>query len=90
MAKATRRGEIKPADARLKFRALQRLLEGNLRIARQDDLLTLAFEMALGSSLSVYDCLFIALAKMRVLPLYTRDESQHDEAMRNGVASIIL
>jgi predicted nucleic acid-binding protein len=90
VVKATRRGEIKPGDARLKFRVLQKLVEGNLRISRQDDLLPVAFEMALGSSISVYDYLFIALAKTRLLPLCTRDKSQHKEALRNGVSSTLV
>ncbi len=90
VVKAAKRGEIKPAEARLKFRVLEKLLEGNLMIARQDDLLPLAFEMALGSSLSVYDYLFIVLAKTRLLPLSTRDKSQHQEALRQGVPSKIL
>jgi predicted nucleic acid-binding protein len=81
---------MKPGDARLKFRVLQKLVEGNLRISRQDDLLPVAFDMALDSSISVYDYLFIALAKTRLLPFCTRDKSQHKEALRVGVPSTLL
>ena len=64
ITKATRRELITRNDARLKFQALLKLMEGNLRLARDADLLKLAFEMALGKAkLPVYDYLFIALAQ---------------------------
>jgi len=91
IVEAARRGEISQSDARAKFMALLKLSEGNLRLVRNGELFQHALAIALGEArLSVYDGLFIALAKKMFLPLYTRDKLQHEAALQQAVPSTLL
>jgi predicted nucleic acid-binding protein len=51
----------------------------------QAELYAQAFEIAIRSSLPIYDTLFIALAKARRVPLITSDPSQAEAARKLGV-----
>lgn len=56
------------------------------QVIEQAELYPRAFEIAVGSSLPVYDALFVALAKARGLTLVTSDPSQAEAARKLGVA----
>ena len=51
----------------------------------QAELYARAFEIAIRSSLPIYDALFIALAKARRVPLITSDPSQAEATRKLGV-----
>ena len=81
--KRVRRGELESRQANRLFREF--VTSVPFKIAEQAELYVPAFELARGSSLSVYDSLFIALAKALGLPLVTSDRAQAEAAKRLGV-----
>ncbi|MCD6244484.1 MAG: type II toxin-antitoxin system VapC family toxin [Candidatus Korarchaeota archaeon] len=88
--KAFRRGFINAEDSMKKFSALLSLLHTNLELADETELLPSAFEMALKRNITVYDALYVELARRRGLPLVTCDELQAKVARDEGVEVILL
>jgi len=88
---AYRRGRITEEGTRIKLKALQALVSKNLGVAGQVEIIDDAFRMALRSdTLTIYDALFIALARKRGLPLFTVDRMQYEEALANGVPASLI
>ena len=56
----------------------------------QEQYLTDAFEIAVNNHITIYDALFIAVAKRRNLELITSDKKQADIAERLGVNTILV
>jgi predicted nucleic acid-binding protein len=56
----------------------------------QEQYLTDAFEIAVNNHITIYDALFIAVAKRRNLELITSDKKQADIAERLGVKTILV
>ncbi len=88
IVKALRRGRIDSVDASIMFSALSKLktmrVESGIRFLEQ------SMEIAFKSRLTIYDALFVALARETKLPLVTLDRMQHDEAVKLGVPSTLL
>ena len=74
--KAYQRGYITLTDAEVKYRALENLAEKVLIIVNQREVMDEAFEIAINNAITVYDALYVALAKMRGIPLVTSDNRQ--------------
>lgn len=88
--KARRRGLIGDEDALRKFEALLALVGRNLRLVDESDVLPAAFDLALAGGITVYDALYVALAKREDLPLVTSDELQAEAAREEGVRVIFV
>lgn len=89
--KAYRRREIDLNDVHTKFKALKALINRNIVLANQEDLIDDALQMAISSkNLTIYDALFIVLARKKGVPLTTCDHMQYEEAMKNGITASII
>ncbi len=88
--KARRRGFIGDEDASKKFEALLALAAGNLELVDESDLLPAAFDLAMARGITVYDALYVSLAKRDGLPLVTSDEVQGKVARGLGVRVILV
>ena len=88
--KAYRRKLIDFKDAEKKFSALISLLGVNLRLVDERELIPQAFELAMRTNLTVYDSLYVVLAKKEYLPLVTSDELQGSVANNEGVEVILV
>ncbi len=88
--KAYMRKLIDVKDAERKFSALISLLEVNLKLVDERELIPQAFELAMKTYLTIYDSLYVVLAKREGLPLATSDELQGKVASREGVEVILV
>jgi len=66
------------------------LKERPFKIVSQEELLQEALSMAVKEKLTVYDTLFISLAKKNKLPLLTSDTKQAKAAKEEGVEVILV
>jgi len=88
--KARRRGFIGDEDASKKFEALLTLAAGNIELVEEFDLLPAAFDLAVAGGITVYDALYVSLARRDGLPLVTSDEAQGKVARGVGVKVILV
>ncbi len=88
--KAYRRKLIDFKDAEKKFSALISLLHVNLRLVDERELIPQAFELAMRTNLTIYDSLYVVLAKREGFPLVTSDELQGSVANNEGVGVILV
>lgn len=89
--KAYRRKEITFDDLQTKFKAFQVLIGKNILLENQNDLIGDALQIALTSNkLTIYDALFITLAKKKQLSLTTCDHFQYEEAVKNGTPASFI
>jgi len=65
------------------------LESGIVKVERQDQFLEEALSVAVRRKMTVYDSMFIALAKKRGLPLLTSDKEQAKAAEEEGVKTIL-
>jgi predicted nucleic acid-binding protein len=79
---------ISVEDALRLFNMLSSLLNVNIILEPEQLYLSKAFRIALDYGLTVYDALYIALAKEKKLPLLTLDERQREAALNFGVETI--
>ena len=59
-------------------------------IVNQDDYLVEAFKIANRNKITIYDSLFIALAKSKNLELVTSDKKQYEIAKNEGVNALLV
>jgi len=59
-------------------------------IVNQDDYLMEAFKIANRNKITIYDSLFIALAKSKNLELVTSDKKQYEIAKNEGVNALLV
>jgi len=88
--KAFRRGFIDVEDSTRKFSALITLLRANLELVNEVEILPSAFDLALKHGITVYDALYVELAREKGLPLVTCDETQAKVARDEGVEIVLL
>lgn len=88
--KARKRGLIGGEDALRKFEALLTLAGKNLVLVDESDILPAAFQIALGRGITVYDALYVALARRDGLPLVTSDRVQGEAAREEGVKVLFV
>ena len=65
------------------------LESGIVKVEKQDQFLEEALSVAVRRKMTVYDSMFIALAKKRGLPLLTSDKEQAKAAEEEGVKTIL-
>ncbi len=86
--KAWLKGVISIDDAKTKYKALKLVVGKVITTVDQAEIIDEAFEIALKTSITVYDALYIALAREKALPLVTCDGKQASEAEKAGVEVI--
>ncbi len=84
MAERKKRMSKSQADAALS--ALRMLVGGAIKIQEQQELLPSSFEISRSEKITVYDAIYIALAKNLGARLLTRDDTQAKVAKSLGVA----
>lgn len=72
------------------FRIMNRLLNVNVLLEPEEKYLEEAFKTALKMGITVYDALYIALAKNKQLPLLTLDKRQKEAAESAGVKTLSI
>jgi predicted nucleic acid-binding protein len=77
---ATQRGLINNTQATLSFKALKEASQYNLNFYPELELLDSAFDIAIASGVTIYDALYIALARRIEDKLLTRDRKQKQAA----------
>jgi len=82
------RGEM---SFELALKIVKDLVEGRpLPLEPQEGYLAEAFEISVKSKITIYDALFITLAKKRNLELVTSDEKQADAARKHNVKVTVV
>jgi predicted nucleic acid-binding protein len=75
----------------LAIKILYDLLKGEaIIIVNQDEYLIEAFKIANRNKITIYDSLFIALAKSKNLELVTSDKKQYEIAKNEGVNALLV
>ena len=59
-------------------------------VVNQDKYLIEAFKISIRNKITIYDSLFIALAKLNNLELVTSDRKQYEIAMKEGVNAQLI
>ncbi|AWR99857.1 type II toxin-antitoxin system VapC family toxin [Metallosphaera hakonensis] len=86
--KKVNKGEMKED---LAIKILSDLIKGEaISMANQDDYLVEAFRVANRNKITIYDALFIALAKSSKLELITSDKGQYEVALKEGVKAYLV
>jgi predicted nucleic acid-binding protein len=84
------RKEISLEEAKDMFEAMKEILNKAVIIENEMDHIDEAFKISIKQNITVYDSLYIALAKKKKLELLTADEMQAQVASLKGVRAIVL
>ena len=87
---AWQQGRINKEELKLKLEALKLLIDKNIKIIPQTKLITEATEIAINNNITIYDAIFISLAKTQNLPLLTKDKKQHETATKLGIPTTLI
>ena len=88
--KRVMRKEISLEEAKSMFEAVKEILNKAVIIENEMDYIDEAFEISIRRNITVYDSLYIALAKKKKLELLTADEIQAQVASLEEVRAIVL
>lgn len=88
--KRHRRGETSRQEADIMLKLLKKLVGVSVRMEAQLSYIDQAIEIAFNRNVTVYDSLYIALAKETALDLLTSDEKQALVANTEGVKAVLL
>jgi predicted nucleic acid-binding protein len=88
--KRVMRKEISLEDAKRMFEAMKGILNKAVIIENEMDHIDEAFKISIKQNITVYDSLYIALAKKKKLELLTADEMQAQVASLEEVRAIVL
>jgi predicted nucleic acid-binding protein len=88
--KRVMRKEISLEEAKSMFEAVKEILNKAVIIENEMDYIDEAFEISIRRNITVYDSLYIALAKKKKLGLLTADEIQAQVASLEEVRAIVL
>jgi predicted nucleic acid-binding protein len=88
--KRVMRKEISLEETKSMFEAMKEILNKAVIIENEMDYIDEAFEISIKQNITVYDSLYIALAKKKKLELLTADEMQAQAATLEGVRAIVL
>ena len=82
---ARKQGRISRDDSEKVLQAILKLAELNIKTVAQTDLIPAAFRIAEENDLTIYDAIYIALAKASGGSLASRDRRQLETASKLGV-----
>jgi predicted nucleic acid-binding protein len=85
---ARRQKRSSPAEGERVLQAILALSVANIKLVQQDDLIPEAFKIAAENDLTIYDSIYIALAKRSGNTLASRDKRQIEAAAKLGVKTI--
>jgi predicted nucleic acid-binding protein len=88
--KRVMRKEISLEEAKSMFEAMKEILNKAVIIENEMDYIDEAFEISIRRNITVYDSLYIALAKKKKLELLTADEIQAQVASLEEVRAIVI
>jgi predicted nucleic acid-binding protein len=88
--KRVMRKEISLEEAKDMFEAMKEILNKAVIIENEMDYIDEAFEISIKRNVTVYDSLYIAIAKKKKLELLTADEIQAQVASLEEVRAIVL
>lgn len=82
---ARKQKRINREESETILQAILALSEANIKIAPQEDFIPDAFKIAAANDLTIYDSVYIALAKKTESSLASRDKKQIEVAAKLGV-----
>jgi predicted nucleic acid-binding protein len=85
---AERKARVNKSQADAALIALRMLVDGAVRLHEQKELLVSSFEISRRENITVYDSVYIALAKKLGARLLTRDDTQAKAARSQGVSVV--
>jgi len=85
-----RQGTVTREEAKTMLNALKEILERAVKVEGELTYLGGAAEIAFNRGITIYDSLYIAMAKEKGLKLLTTDENQASVATAENVATILL
>ena len=88
--KRFREGAVSLEESKIMLKALKEILEKAVRVEGELTYLDGAVEMTFNRDITIYDSLYIAMAKEKGLRLLTADKTQASVATAENVATILL
>ena len=88
--KAFHRGLISKDNADKKFLALISLININVKLYEQSRIIQEAYTIAMKHNITIYDSIYIALAKKLKAKLVTLDKRQHLVAKNEGISCELI
>ena len=85
-----RRGGVTSEEVKIILQALWEIVEKAVRVEGELNYIDEAIRITFSRNITVYDSLYIAMAKMKGLNLLTADEAQAKAAMAENITAIIL
>lgn len=85
-----RRGEISPEEARVMLKALKEIAGKVVKIVDENEYLEEAIGIAFTQNITIYDSLYIALAKREKLRLITADQAQAEAAKAERLETTLI
>ncbi len=83
-------GRTSREQANTMFRVLGKLIEASIRIEDQGPYMEEAVRISFDREITVYDSIYVAMAKGQALSLLTSDERQSRVAENEGVKTVLL
>ncbi len=85
-----KQGAVSLEGAKIMLNALKMVSEGATKVEGELTYLDRAVEIAFNRDITIYDSLYVAMAKEKGLKLLTSDETQASVATAESVATILL
>jgi len=85
-----RQGEASLEDAKIMLKALKEILDRAIKVEGEIIYMDEAVRIAFNRDVTIYDSLYVAMAKEKGLKLLTADETQAQAAAAENIATIIL
>ena len=88
--KRYRQGTITPKEAEIMLKALKEILGRAVKLEEELTYIDETTKIAFNQNITIYDSLYIAVAKKKGLKLLTADETQAEAAKSENVTTILL
>lgn len=88
--KRSRQGAASPEEARTMLKALKEIVERAVKVEGELTYIDEAAKITFNQNISIYDSLYVAMAKKKGLKLLTADKTQENAATAEKVPTILL